>query len=50
MLKFAIVNLENIVENIIIWDGVEPWGPCHESDRVILISGNDPVIGEPFVD
>jgi hypothetical protein len=39
MLRFAIVNDQNIVENIIVWDGIEPWSPCHESDELHLIEG-----------
>lgn len=36
-MRFAIVNQQNIVENIILWDGLEPWSPCHESDELHLI-------------
>lgn len=39
MLRFAIVNDQNIVENIIVWDGEEPWSPCHDSDDLVLIEG-----------
>jgi hypothetical protein len=36
-LTFAIVNSSNIVENVVLWDGVTEWSPCHEDDQLVLI-------------
>ena len=38
-LRVAIVNSENKVENIALWDGVTPWQPCHEDDELVLVEG-----------
>ena len=36
-LTFAIVNSNNVVENIVLWDGITEWSPCHSDDQLILI-------------
>ena len=48
--KWAIINADGIVENVILWDGITEWNPCHEDDQVILIIENEPTIGEQFVE
>lgn len=37
MSKYAIVNSENIVENVCVWDGVSDWSPCHIDDTLIEV-------------
>ena len=36
-LKFAIVNSNSVVENVVLWDGVTEWSPCHEDDVLVPI-------------
>ena len=36
-LTFAIVNSNGVVENVVVWDGVTKWSPCHEDDQLVLI-------------
>lgn len=39
-MKWAIINTENIVMNIIVWDGVTPYNP---GDGLTLVPINDGV-------
>lgn len=45
-MDYAIVNSSNIVENVCVWDGIEPWVPCHEDDTVVCIDGLSVGIGD----
>jgi hypothetical protein len=27
MARYAVINSENVVVNVIIWDGISPWSP-----------------------
>jgi hypothetical protein len=44
-MDYAIVNASGVIENVCIWDGVEPWSPCHPDDQVICIEGQSVGIG-----
>jgi hypothetical protein len=34
--KYAVVRADGLVENVVVWDGVTEWNPCHEDDQVIF--------------
>lgn len=40
MPRYAIVNSDSIVENIIVWDGASPWSP---PENKILVSVEEKV-------
>ena len=33
--RYAVVGATNVVETVVIWDGIAPFSPCHETDRVV---------------
>lgn len=33
--RYAVVSESNLVETVIIWDGVSAFVPCHETDQLV---------------
>lgn len=39
MARYAIVNIDDVVETICIWDGETDFSPCHQADLIIPVDG-----------
>jgi hypothetical protein len=46
--RVAVVNAQGIVENIVEWDGVSAWQPCHETDAVFPVLEGE-FVGPDFI-
>jgi hypothetical protein len=47
-MHYALINSENLVVNVIVWDGVSNWSPP-EGHYVICIDGLDVGIGYKYI-
>ena len=34
--RYAVVNASNVVDNVVLWDGVEPWTPPQGHIAVLI--------------
>jgi hypothetical protein len=46
--RFAIVGEDSFIHEVVIWNGINEWNPCHDSDKVILLGEESFGIGDKY--